>query len=104
LKEKQGHVKSAFYRNDIGFIDIFWGDGTAGLSHIINQRRKDKINIKQLLVDLPTVISRGTLGENANSPDRENIYYKDIVIVITHELRGEKVVAVLTAFKAYRKV
>ena len=104
LKEKQGHVKSAFFRDDIGFIDIFWGDGTAGFSHIINQRRKDKINIPQLFEELPTVIKRGTIGENANNTERENIYYKDIVVVITHELRGENVIALLTAFKTNRKV
>ena len=104
LKEKQGHVKNAFYREDIGGIDLFWGDGTAGLSHIVNQRRKDKMSIQQLLKDLPMVIKRGLLGINANSTDRENIFYMDKVIVIAYELRGESVTAVLTAFKTNRKV
>jgi len=104
LKEKQGHVKNAFYREDIGGIDLFWGDGTAGLSHIVNQRRKDKMSIQQLLKDLPMVIKRGLLGINANSIDRENIFYMDKVIVIAYELRGESVTAVLTAFKTNRKV
>ena len=104
LNEKQGHVKDAFHREDIGSIDLFWGDGTAGLSHIVNQRRKDKMNIQQLLKELPSVIDRGSLGANANSPDRENIFLKDTVVVITHELRGDAVTAVLTAFKTNKKV
>ena len=104
LKEKQGHVKKAFYRKDIGYIDLFWGDSSAGLSHIVSQRRKDNMDVQQLLKDLPIVIKRGSLGVNANSTDRENIFYKDKVIVITHELRGESVTAILTAFCKNRKV
>jgi len=99
LEEKQGHVKDAFYRADIGGIDLFWGDGSAGLSHIIEQRRKDHINIPQLLNELPMAIHNGTLGDNANSLDRVNIYYKDKVVVIAYELRGETLTAVLTAFR-----
>ena len=104
LEEKQGHVKGAFYRDDIGEIDIFWGDDTAGLCHIINQRRKDHMDVKKLLRDLPSIISRGTLGSNSNSPNRENIFFGDKVIVITYELRGAETTAVLTAFSTKKKV
>jgi len=98
LAEKQGHVKDAFYREDIGGIDLFWGDETAGLCHIISQRRKDQINIRQLLKELPTVVEKGNLSDNANSLDKVNIFYKDKVVIITYELRGESVTAILTAF------
>ncbi len=40
LIEKQGQVAGAFYRKDLGDIDLVWGDGNFGLSHIINKRSK----------------------------------------------------------------
>ncbi|ECP5271394.1 hypothetical protein FT840_06000 [Campylobacter lari] len=40
LIEKQGQVAGAFYRKDLGDIDLVWGEGNFGLSHIINKRSK----------------------------------------------------------------
>ena len=98
VREKQGHVKNAFYHEDIGGIDLFWGDETAGLCHIIGQRQKDRINIEKFLKELPTIIERGKVGDNRGNFDRENIYYGGKVIVIAYELRGTEATAMLTAF------
>ena len=98
MLEKQGHIKGAFFRDDIGKIDMFWGDESAGLCHIINQRRMRGVNPQKLLQEIPVVIERGTMGENANNPNRENIFHKDKVVVIAYELRGKETTAVLTAF------
>lgn len=49
-------------------------------------------------------IKNGTLGTNANSPDKANVFYRNKVVVIAYELRGETVAAILTAFKAKSKV
>lgn len=38
LKEKQGHVKAAFHRKEIGDIDLVWGDEKGGLAHAIKRR------------------------------------------------------------------
>ncbi len=35
LAEKQGHIKAAFTRSDIGDIDLLWGNDDIGLQHII---------------------------------------------------------------------
>ncbi|EOH7373268.1 hypothetical protein ACMCXH_001105, partial [Campylobacter coli] len=43
LIEKQGQVAGAFHRKDLGDIDLVWGDGNFGLSHIINRREEDFI-------------------------------------------------------------
>ena len=43
LEEKQGHIKGAFHRDDIGDIDLIWGNDNVGLQHIIRQREKEKI-------------------------------------------------------------
>lgn len=43
LKEKQGHVKNAFVRPEIGGIDVVWGDKTGGLEHVMLRREKAAI-------------------------------------------------------------
>lgn len=103
VSEKQGHVKNAFYRDDIGEIDLFWGDDTAGLRHIIKQRQKEQVNVGKFLSELPTVIERGTVGSNRGNPNRENIHYGNKVIVLTYELKGAETTAVLTAFMTRKK-
>ncbi|WP_233704985.1 putative barnase/colicin E5 family endoribonuclease [Helicobacter felis] len=38
LKEKHGQVAGAFYREDLGYIDLVWGDSKKGLVHILERR------------------------------------------------------------------
>ncbi|WP_233704510.1 putative barnase/colicin E5 family endoribonuclease [Helicobacter felis] len=38
LKEKHGQVAGAFYREDLGHIDLVWGDSKKGLAHILERR------------------------------------------------------------------
>lgn len=35
MREKKGHVKGAFHRDDIGDIDLLWGNDYLGLQHIL---------------------------------------------------------------------
>ena len=42
LREQRGHVKGAFHREDIGDIDLIWGNEDVGLYHAIEQRKKRK--------------------------------------------------------------
>ena len=44
LKEKRGHVKGAFHRNDIGDIDLLWGNASTGLEHILERRNQQGID------------------------------------------------------------
>jgi len=100
LQEKQGHIKAAFYHDDIGDIDIFWGDESAGICHIIEERKRRGDNPQKLLKELPTIIERGIVGENANFPGvRENIIYKGRIVIVAYELRGHESSAILTAFR-----
>ena len=99
MSEKQGHVKEAFYRNDIGGIDLFWGDETAGLLHIINERKARGVSPAVFLCDLSKVVENGVLQRNKKYTDRVNIVYGKKMAVIIFELRNEEVTAVLTAFQ-----
>ncbi|MDR1321513.1 MAG: hypothetical protein LBK56_08845 [Gracilibacteraceae bacterium] len=101
-KEKQGYVKGAFDHPDIGpnTIDLFWGDDSVGLCHMISERRTRGVNIDAFLKELPLAVEKGKLGPNHDEPDtRINIYHRDKVVVITYELRGEEARAILTAYK-----
>ena len=65
LKEKQGHVKEAFYRKEVGFIDLVWGDDSGGILHVIKRRDQMKMigkgNITglEMAKKIPDIIGNG---------------------------------------------
>lgn len=71
LKEKQGFVKDAFSRKEIGGISLPWGkEGRPntkegyGLAHIIRRRKEEHQDLEKILNDLEKVISTGDLSFN----------------------------------------
>ncbi len=97
LKEKQGHIKGAFFREDMGEIDLFWGNENLGLSHIIRQREKDGINVPEFLSNLAEVVECGEYkGKNKNNTFE--YWYKGKMVVISPEYHENKVTFLLTAF------
>jgi hypothetical protein len=104
LKEKQGHVKAAFYRDDIGEIDLFWGDGRSGLSHIVKRRKEEGANPAVFLKNIANVIEKGQMFGNNKYPDRINLAYKGKVAIIAFDLRETETTALLTAFDVKNKV
>lgn len=98
LKEQRGHIKGAFTRNDIGDVDLVWGDEKIGLSHIIKQRENQGINPKEFLSDLDEVIANGSLRFNSNTK-RFEISLNGKTAIISPEFKGEKAQFVLTAFE-----
>ncbi len=99
-KEQRGHVKAAFHRNIIGDIDIMWGDGTCGLSHILNQRRHRNEDAHQLLRTIGKVIKNGKIAPDKHESSRWCISYMGKRAIISTELRDEKSVCLLTGFFA----
>jgi len=97
-EEKQGHVKDAFYRDDIGEIVLFWGDDNAGLCHIIKNRSKSGISGKKFADALSKIIDNGKTFPGRSS-NKLNIAYKGKVAVIAFELKGIETTALLTAFQ-----
>lgn len=97
LQEKQGHVKAAFTREDIGDIDLVWGNKNIGLLHIIRRREKQHIDIDKFLSVLPDVIEKGNLTPGKRA--RLEINYNGKTAVILPEYDGEKIKLVLTAFE-----
>ena len=69
LAEKQGQVAGAFYRKDLGDIDLVWGDIKIGLRKILDKHIDDFSefgnDINAVGKALDTIISKGKLTTNA---------------------------------------
>lgn len=77
VKAREGHIKDAYQRPDVPgleHIDVFWGNASAGLMHIIKRRlgnnsESGKEHVKNILKNLDDVIRHGSIDKNA-SDDR----------------------------------
>ncbi len=103
MQEKRGHVKGAFHRDDIGDIDLLWGNDSLGLQHIVKQRDGEKEgHAQEIMEHLSVAIEK---GEFKQKNDRGNFifaYKEDSVqyrTVIAPEYHKNKITYVLTAFR-----
>jgi hypothetical protein len=101
LKERNGHVKGAFHRPEIGSIDVFWGNDKAGMQHIIKQRTARGESPQKILSSLGKVIENGVVSDGKYG--NWEIRHGGHVAVIAPELHGRKVNYVLTAFYERKK-
>ena len=98
LLKQSGEVQKAFYRKDIGNIDLIWGDETQGLKHIITRRTEQNINIVEFLSDLSDVIEKGQLVRT-NAKGRYEIFLHGKMAIIEPKNINGKQTFLLTAFK-----
>ena len=98
LLKQEGEVKNAFYRNDIGNIDLIWGDDKKGLKHIITRRTQQNIDVKEFLSNLAEVIEKGQLIRT-NDKGRYEIYLNGKMAIIEPKSVNGKQTFLLTAFK-----
>ncbi len=61
LKVRRGYVPGAFHRDDIGDIDLVWGNRNYGLKHIELRRNKTNQDFNKLMEELPDIIEHGTM-------------------------------------------
>lgn len=98
LEEKQGHIKAAFHRDDIGDIDLIWGNDWLGLQHIIKQRQKQDIDTTGFLSNIAEVVDKGKFLKKSNRGTLE-YWYNGKSVVFSPEYHGNKLTYLLTAFK-----
>ncbi|ELD1485965.1 hypothetical protein QXC56_001318 [Campylobacter coli] len=101
LIEKQGQVAGAFHRKDLGDIDLVWGEVIDkikykgyGLAHIIDKH--PELDLK-LVSD---IIDKGKLNNQNNI--RYRIEYKNYIISLSSEYKGNKRTFIITAFERYK--
>lgn len=63
LAEKKGQVVGAFYRDDLGDIDLVWGDEKIGLNKIIEKHKADFDKFGGVDKGLSEIIKRGVVIE-----------------------------------------
>lgn len=103
LQEKHGHVKGAFHREDIGDIDLLWGNDYLGLQHIIKQRERQNINTVDFLSDIAEVIEKGDYLKK-NEKGNFEFLSKGKMAIIAPEYHGNRIIYLLTAYKTrYKK-
>lgn len=98
LRERQGHVKGAFHREDIGDIDLIWGDDTCGLQHILKRREEQGINAREFVKDLAEVVEKGSYRKQ-NKKGNYELLYNGKMAIVSPELQGNKMTFLVTAFK-----
>ena len=110
-KVKEGECPGALHRNDIGSIDLVWGEVTDpvkhkgyGLSHIID---KHETEIKQLGFEIedfvPIVVQYGELKEK-KSDDKKIILESHMFrVIIQKQWNGKKKTFLLSAFDLRKK-
>lgn len=98
LKERQGHVKGAFHRGDLGDIDLIWGDDTCGLQHILLHREEQGIDAQEFVKDLAEVVEKGTYRKQ-NKRGNYELLYNGKMAIVSLELQGNKMTFLVTAFK-----
>jgi hypothetical protein len=100
ITEKRGHIKGAFHRDEIGEIDLIWGDNKFGVQHIIKQREKQGVNANEFLGNISDIINKGKVIQNSIRHNFE-ISYNHKTAVISPTLRGNEINYLLTAFMNY---
>lgn len=109
LIEKQGQVAGAFHRKDLGDIDLVWGDGNFGLSHIVNRREEDfikqglnKIEAKNkalnFIKEIENIINNGNVKKGNN---RAFIEVKNNRVMVALDYKGKDKKWIITAYNFY---
>lgn len=107
LKEKQGFVKDAFSRDDIGGISLVWGEAGRpnteegyGIAHIIRRRQELGQNLEKVLNDLQEVVEKGNITIKKNG--RFYIKLGEKAVVVKPTFNKKKLQFVLTAFEVFK--
>jgi hypothetical protein len=105
-QEKQGHIKAAFHREDIGDIDILWGNDNIGLQHIIKQRTEQGIDATAFLSTLADTVENGEFRRVMRIDKETELPYTNYeiiknrqVAVVQPEFKGNKFSFIVTAYK-----
>ena len=106
MAEKRGYVPGAFYREELGAIDLAWGkDGAKGfgLAHIIERRSKDGFDGEAFARSLPKIIQEGQIETRESHPGRAYIVHEETEAVIRLDWDSQARTWLVTAYPLKKK-
>ncbi|MCD8304774.1 MAG: hypothetical protein LUC86_08140 [Prevotellaceae bacterium] len=103
LSHKSGDLLGVFHRDEIGDIDLVWGNDKGGLCHIIEKHvgygengvKKDFGDINELAEKMEDVFAKGKVTKRAG--DRCRITHDGFTIIVSQNVNGERKNWVITA-------
>lgn len=107
LKERQGHVKAAFHRKEIGDIDLVWGDEKGGLAHVIQRRDymrsigTGNISGVDMVKKIPDIVENGEFGVDALG--RISIAHEKYKVAVNLNFDGAKLNWIVSAMEIIKK-
>lgn len=98
LETKEGQVAGAFYKEELGDIDVVWGDSHFGLQHILERRTQDfikeglseaeaKAKAKEFVESIPKIIESGKVVKDDKG--RLRIEFDNFIVGIKDNWKGK---------------
>ena len=98
LETKEGQVAGAFYKEELGDIDLVWGDSHFGLQHILERRTQDfikeglseaeaKAKAKEFVESIPKIIESGKVVKDDKG--RLRIEFDNFIVGIKDNWKGK---------------
>ena len=83
IEEQRGHIKAAFHRDDIGDIDLVWGDTQAGLCHVFYRRTRKKEDVQRVVNNIANTIANGEIERGAENNRNFALRYGSVRVLIS---------------------
>lgn len=107
VNHESGDLLGVFHRNDIGDIDMVWGDEGGGLCHILNKHINDKDfpTVKDLVSRIEDIINKGEVDERHSNADKLVLVKDGYLVTIRKNVRenGKKIADKNWVLTAYNK-
>ena len=107
VNHESGDLLGVFHRNDVGDIDMVWGDEGGGLCHILNKHINDKDfpTVKDLVSRIEDIINKGEVDERHSNADELVLVKDGYLVTIRRNVRekGIKIADKNWVLTAYNK-
>lgn len=107
VNHENGDLLGVFHRNDVGDIDMVWGDEGGGLCHILNKHINDKDfpTVKDLVSRIEDIINKGEVDERHSNADKLVLVKDGYLVTIRRNVRekGIKIADKNWVLTAYNK-
>lgn len=107
VNHESGDLLGVFHRNDIGDIDMVWGDEGGGLCHILNKHINDKDfpTVKDLVSRIEDIINKGEVDKRHSNADKLVLVKDGYLVTIRRNVRekGIKIADKNWVLTAYNK-